>query len=332
MDDDAAELARAVGLSYGFDDDPGMTRRRCGRGFTYLDHEGRTIDASHRSRIEALAIPPAWTDVWISSDPDNHLLATGRDDAARKQYLYHEQWRAVRDEQKYTDLAQFATRLVRIRRRVAADLAGRHLTRERAIAAVVRLLDRTLVRIGNETYAAENDTFGLTTLESRHVRRHADRHVLSFNGKNGAAWEVAVDDARVRAVIDECRARREPQLFCFVTDDGVVDMTSAHVNEYLLAVAGPAATARTFRTWGGTVVAAEALARGDGELDAIDAAADALGNTRTVCRSCYVAPAVLAAGHDGRLDDAWRASRSGQWRTRAENATAKILTQSASSQ
>lgn len=328
MDDDAAELARAAGLNYGFDDDPGLTRRRCGRGFAYLDHDGRTIAEPQRACIEALAIPPAWTDVWISSDPDNHILATGRDDAGRKQYLYHERWRAVRDEQKYADLAQFATRLVRIRRRVAADLAGRHLTRDRAIAAVVRLLDRTLVRIGSETYAAENDTFGLTTLESRHVRRHADRHVLSFNGKNGAAWKVEVDDAATRAVIDECRARREPQLFCFVTDDGIVDMTAAHVNDYLLAVAGPAATARTFRTWGGTVMATEALARGDGELEAIDVAADALGNTRTVCRTCYVAPAVLAAGHDGRLNDVWRASRSGRWRSRAESATAKILSHS----
>ena len=325
MDDDAVELARAAGLDYGFDDEPGLTRRRRGRGFTYLDHRGRTIGESQRSRIEALAIPPAWTDVWISSDPDNHILATGRDDAGRKQYLYHERWRTVRDEQKYADLAEFATRLVRIRRRVAADLGGRHLTRERTIAAVVRLLDRTLVRIGNETYAAENDTFGLTTLESRHVRRHADRHVLSFDGKNGAAWEVEVDDGPTRAVIDECRARREPQLFCFVTDGGVVDLTSAQVNDYLLAVAGPAATARTFRTWGGSVVAAEMLALGEGELAAIDAAADVLGNTRAVCRSCYVAPAVLAAGHDGRLDEAWRASRGGRWRSRAESATAKIL-------
>ena len=325
MDDDAAELARSAGLGYGFDDEPGLTRRRRGKGFTYLDHLGRPMSDAERARLEALVIPPAWTDVWISPDPDNHLVATGRDDAGRKQYLYHERWREVRDEQKYAGLTVFADRLIEVRRRVARDLTDDGLTRRRVVAGVVRLLDRALVRVGNEQYAAENDTFGLTTLESRHVRRHGDHHVLSFDGKNGTAWRVEVDDAATRAVIDECRAKRRPQLFCFASDGDIVDVTSAHVNEYLTDLAGPATTARTFRTWGGTVVAAEALANGAEELEAIDAAAEALGNTRTVCRTCYVAPAVLAAASEGRLQDAWRASRSGRWRTRAENATAKVL-------
>jgi DNA topoisomerase I len=325
MDDEAAELARSAGLYYDFDDGPGHTRRRRGRGFSYLDHSGRVLPDGERARIEALVIPPAWTDVWISPEPDNHIVATGRDDAGRKQYLYHERWREARDEQKYANLNAFATRLVDIRQRVAADLERGELTRERAVAAVVRLLDQTLARVGNERYAAENDTFGLTTLESRHVRRADEHHVLSFDGKNGTAWKVAVNDPATRAVLDECRRRRAPQLFCFDGDEGLVDVTSNHVNDYLADVAGRTATARTFRTWGGTVVAAEALARGADELEAIDVAADALGNTRTVCRTCYVAPAVLEAARDTRLESAWRSSRNGQWRSRAECAVAKIL-------
>ena len=161
--DEAAELARSAGLDYSFDDEPGLARRRRGRGFSYHDDRGRPLPDRERARIEGLAIPPAWTDVWISRTPDNHILATGRDDAGRKQYLYHPRWREVRDEQKYAELAGFAAHLADIRRRVAVDLAADGLTRERVVAAVVRLLDRTLVRIGNEQYAAENDTFGLTT-------------------------------------------------------------------------------------------------------------------------------------------------------------------------
>lgn len=325
MDDDAAELARSAGLNYDFDDEPGLTRRRRGRGFSYLDRDGRVLPERERARIEALAIPPAWTDVWISPEPDNHIVATGRDDAGRKQYLYHERWREVRDEQKYSDLSTFADHLVEIRRRVAADLDGDELTRERSVAAVVRLLDQTLARVGNERYAAENNTFGLTTLEPRHVRRRGDHHVLSFDGKNGAAWKMAVVDPATRAVLDECRGRRASQLFCFDADNGIVDVTSAHVNDYLAELAGPTASARTFRTWGGTVAAAEALARGADDVEAIDAAADALGNTRTVCRTCYVAPTVLEAALDGRLDRAWRSSRSGRWCSRAEGAVAKVL-------
>ena len=325
MDDEAAELARSAGLRYDFDDEPGLTRRRRGRGFSYLDQHGRMLSDRERERVEALAIPPAWTDVWISPHPDNHIVATGRDDADRKQYLYHERWREARDEQKYDDLSTFAASLVDIRRHVADDLVEDTLTRDRVVAAVVRLLDRSFVRIGNERYAAENDTFGLTTLEPRHVRRCGDHHVLSFDGKNGAAWNVTVDDRATCVVIDECRERRASQLFCFDTDDGVADVTSADVNDYLLDLAGPTATARTFRTWGGTVVAGEALARGSDEVEAIDAAADVLGNTRTVCRACYVAPTVLDAAGDGRLAEAWRSSRNGRWRSRVESAVAKVL-------
>lgn len=325
MNDDAEELARSAGLDYDFDDAPGLSRRRRGRGFSYQNSAGRRLAVGQQRRVEALAIPPAWTDVWISPNPDNHILATGRDDAGRKQYLYHPRWREMRDERKYDELADFANSLVAIRRRVAAELDGDELTRLRAVAAVVRLLDRTLARVGNERYAAENETFGLTTLERRHVRRCGDHHVLSFVGKNGSDWLVTVDDPAAGAVIDECRARRTEQLFCFDGADGPVDVTAGHVNEYLAAVAGSNVTARTFRTWGGTVLATEALADGADELGAIDLAAEALGNTRTVCRNCYVAPAVLAAAESGALDEAWRASRAGPWRSRAESATAKLL-------
>jgi DNA topoisomerase-1 len=326
------DAARRAGLRYGVDDGPGIRRRRCGRGFTYRDVDGGPVDDSTRRRVEQMAIPPAWTSVWISPDPDNHLQATGIDDKGRKQYRYHDRWRTARDEAKFDGLVEFGDALGEIRRRVALDLQGSHLGRDRAAAAVVRLLDTTLIRVGSERYASENETFGATTLEPAHVRRTGTGCRLEFVGKSGIEHLVEVTDPSVVAVITESARLRQPQLFCFV-DDGIVrDLNATHVNQYLADTAGACATAKTFRTWGATVRAVDHLGRSDTDgpparrlLAAIDAAAASLGNTRAVCRSSYVAPAVARAVESGALDDAWSSSRSGRWRSRAEHATTKIL-------
>lgn len=332
--DDAPAVAEAAGLHYADDESPGITRRRRGTGFSYVTPGGATLGGAERERIEMLAIPPAWSEVWISPNPDNHLLATGRDDRGRKQYLYHERWREVRDLQKFLLLDEFAHQLVEMRRAVAADISGRGLTRARVTAAVVRLLDTTLIRVGSERYAADNDTYGATTLEPRHVRRTGTTVELSFTGKGEVERFLTVSDREVATVVAECADQAQPQLFCFADGQGgVSDLTAEHVNEYLTALAGTVASAKTFRTWGGSVVAAHALASGehgaDGEVDpklaAVDRAAEALGNTRAVCRACYVAPQVLDAFDSGAIDEAWGSSRNGRWRSRAESTVAKLF-------
>ncbi|MDW3213341.1 MAG: hypothetical protein R8G01_05040 [Ilumatobacteraceae bacterium] len=331
-DTDVGSIAAAAGLRYTSDEAPGISRRRRGTGFSYHGPRGGAISDTVRARIDELAVPPAWTDVWISPDPDGHLLATGRDDRDRKQYLYHERWREVRDEQKFERLVGFADGLIDLRKEVAADLRRRTLDERRVVAAVIHLLDRTLIRIGNERYAAENETFGLTTLEPEHVRGDGPVRTFEFVGKGGSDWQVEVSERRVVSVIDACLGLGQPQLFAFRGADGrVIDVTADHVNERLRSIGGPDATAKTFRTWGGTVVAVETLAQHGAEvldetalIGAVDAAAEALGNTRAVCRACYVAPRVF--DRTDRLDDAWRSSRSSRWRTRAESATVKLLT------
>ena len=332
-DDDWEAVAKSAGLRYTSDTEPGIARRRCGRGFTYRADVGSGPDDSTRLRIDGLAIPPAWRSVWISTDPESHLQATGLDDRDRKQYLYHERWREVRDETKFVRLIEFADALPEIRKHVAADLATRRLTRTRSIAAVVRLLDTSLMRVGTERYAAENETFGATTLESRHVSRVDQTFRLDFVGKGAIEHSVEVDDSELSAVISESLALDQPRLFCFASDDGALyDINSGHVNDYLADIAGSGATAKTFRTWGATAIAVRSLATARSDtapeqefLTAVDAAAEALGNTRAVCRNCYVAPAIAAAAESGALADAWASSRRGRWRDRAENTTAKLL-------
>ncbi len=332
-DDDWEAVAEAAGLRYTSDAEPGIARRRCGRGFAYRGADGSVPDDATSRRIADLAIPPAWRSVWISTHPDSHLQATGLDDKDRKQYRYHERWREIRDETKFAQLTDFADALTEIRKRVTADLATNGLTRSRSIAAVVRLLDTSLIRVGNDQYAAENETFGATTLESRHVSRINQSFRLDFVGKGSIERSVSVEDDQLVAVISEALAMNQPQLFCFADDDGELhDVTSGHVNDYLSDTVGPRATAKTFRTWGATAIAVRTLAMANGGmtpqqefLAAVDAAAEALGNTRAVCRSCYVAPTIAAAAESGALAEAWASSRGGRWRNRAESATAKLL-------
>ena len=307
------EAAREAGLHYTSDTRPGIRRRRAGKGFSYVDTDGRAIrDRTSLQRIRRLAIPPAWTDVWISPDPLGHIQATGRDARGRKQYRYHERWREVRDEDKYGRMLDFAKALPRIRARTSADLAMPGLPREKVLAAVVRLLEKTLIRVGNEEYARENSSFGLTTLRNRHVKVSGSRIGFRFRGKSGIEHEVKIVDRRLARVIDRCSDLPGQELFQFIGDDGEPrPVDSADVNAYLREISGDDFTAKDFRTWAGTVLAARALR----ELEAVDNEAQAkknvvraietvakrLGNTRAICRKCYVHPAIIDAYLEGTM-------------------------------
>ena len=307
------ESAREAGLRYVSDEMPGITRRRAGRGFTYRNPDGSKVtNAADLRRIKAFAIPPAWTDVWICPSPNGHIQATGRDDRNRKQYRYHPKWREVRDAAKYDRMLAFAAALPAIRERVDADLRRHGLPRERVLATVVRLLETTLIRIGNEEYVKENHSFGLTTMRSRHVDVEGSEIIFTFKGKSGIRHEVEVTDRRLARVISQMEELPGQELFQYVDDDGERHtISSEDVNDYLREITGEPFTAKDFRTWAGTLIAAEALAEFK-EIDsgaeankhviaAIDTVAKRLGNTRAVCRACYIHPAVIDAYLDGAL-------------------------------
>jgi DNA topoisomerase-1 len=312
---DPAEAAHEAGLVYTTDDEPGIRRVRKGRGFEYVGPDGRRVrDARTLDRIRALAIPPAWEHVWISTRPSGHLQATGRDARGRKQHRYHARWREVRDADKFDRMATFARVLPRIRRRVARDLRRRGLPREKVVATIVRLLETTYARVGNEEYAQQNGSFGLTTLRNRHVEVNGSRVRFLFKGKSGREVSVGVADRRVAAVIKRCEELPGQLLFQYVDDSNERRaVTSDDVNEYLRQASRVDVTAKDFRTWAGTVLAAKALRELGGfeseteakrkVLEAIDAVARRLGHTRAVCRKSYVHPDVIAmymgdrAGH-----------------------------------
>jgi len=311
---------RKRGLVYTTDAAPGFSRHRRGPGFSYRHTSGRTLrQTSHLARIRALAIPPAWTNVWICPRPDGHLQATGRDARGRKQYRYHPQWTALTHETKYSRLVSFATALPALRRRVAADLSARGLPRSKVLALIAHLLERTMIRVGNREYRRANGSFGLTTLLDRHVQIEGDSIRFRFRGKGGKLHDVALADPRVARLVRNCQELPGSQLFQYVDAEGQrQDVGSADVNEYLRSVMGEAFTAKDFRTWAGTVLAAEALrevapspSRTGAERDvvtAIEAVSGVLGNTRAVCRRCYVHPAIIETFLDGGLERALRAS------------------------
>lgn len=330
---DPREAARAAELRYVEEDDPGITRRRRGRGLSYALGGQSVTSASDRERIARLAVPPAWTDVWICPDDDGHIQATGRDDAGRKQYRYHDRWQVIRDLDKFTQLAIFGARLPTLRRQVALDLDRQGLPQERVLALVVRLLDQTLIRIGSPQYATR-ESFGLTTLESRHVEIEGSDIVFAFAGKSGVEHQLAVADRKLASLIERCDEQSGDQLFVYVDGGETQAIRSDDVNDYLRAIAGPDVTARDFRTWGGSVAVARHLAPLDPHdgcsadqvvLEAIDEAASLLGNTRAVCRSSYVHPEIVTAFKDGRLRKAWRSSRRTPRMLREERTTLRIL-------
>lgn len=304
--------AEAAGLVYVSGDEPGVRRIRRGKGFSYRRPDGTTVPRGpERDRIEQLAIPPAWTDVWICPDPAGHLQATGRDDRGRKQYRYHDRWREIRDATKFHQLEAFGRRLPAVRERVDAGLRKRTHCRERALALMVGLLDASLVRVGSRAYERENDTYGLTTIGSEHVEVNSRRVRLAFASKGGQDREIEVRDRRLARHVAGCLERDGGALFSYETDGGLECAVHADdVNDWLHDVTGDSFSAKYFRTWGGTVVAAAALWRGSSDgpdvdgavLTAMDAAAERLGNTRAVARQSYVHPKVPAAYRAGQLE------------------------------
>jgi DNA topoisomerase-1 len=313
---DGRASAQAAGLRYSTDGRPGITRRRAGRGWSYRRPDGAPVgDATTLRRIRALAIPPAWTDVWICPDPVGHLQATGRDARGRKQYRYHARWRSGRDDAKFERLIDFARVLPRIRERCEADLAKPGLAREKVLAAVVRLLETTLIRVGNDEYARLNRSFGLTTLRSRHARVTGTQVLFRFRGKSGRQHEVGLRDRRLAAIVRRCQELPGQELFQYEGEDGAPhDIASDDVNEYLREISGADITAKDFRTWAGTVLAYRALRAldpGDDDrtarrnvVEAVRFTSDRLGNTPAVARRSYVHPAVLEAYLEGALGSA----------------------------
>jgi DNA topoisomerase-1 len=314
--DDPELHAEEAGLRYISDEVPGVRRRRAGKGFAYIGPSGaRITDQDRIAWFKRLAIPPAWTGVWISPIQRGHIQATGRDARGRKQYRYHPRWREVRDAAKYGRLIEFARALPRIRRRTERDLRRRGLPREKVLALVVRLLETTLIRIGNEEYARENRSFGLATLRDRHVQGNGSTLRFTFKGKSGKEHEVPVRDRRLARLVREVQELPGQQLFQYVDADGKrQSIGSGDVNDYLREVSGDDFTAKDFRTWAGTVAASMALAdfieidddagRKKAVVDAIEAVARQLGNTPTVCRACYVHPDVIDAYLDGTMVEA----------------------------
>ncbi len=309
--EEALTSAREAGLTYVTDERPGIRRQRAGKGFRYIDAAGRTVrDAEVLARIRKLAIPPAWTEVWICPTASGHLQATGHDARGRKQYRYHERWRAVRDENKFGRLVDFAHALPTIRRKVAADLRLTGLPREKVLAAVVRLLETTFIRVGNERYARENGSFGLTTMRTRHVRIRGERIAFDFRGKSGVKHHIELEDARLARVIQRCLDLPGYELFQYVDEEGEArSIGSADVNEYLKGLTGHDYTAKDFRTWAGTVLAVLALKACECPRSetharrllkaAIADVAQQLGNTIAVCRKCYIHPRVLDVFMEG---------------------------------
>jgi DNA topoisomerase I len=300
--------ARAAGLRYVADATPGISRQRAGAGFRYLSTNGTAVrDKATLARIKALAIPPAWGKVWICPREDGHLQATGRDARGRKQYRYHPRWREMRDETKYGRMLAFSRALPKIRRRVSQDLTLAGLPRDKVLATVVRLLETTRMRVGNEEYARDNDSFGLTTLRVRQVRVQGSTMQFRFRGKSGVWHQFALSDRRLATIVRRMRDLPGYELFQYLDEQGETRaVDSADVNDYLKAVAGDEFTSKDFRTWAGTVLAAEALHQfGKGGLQrAIEHVAKQLGNTKAVCRKCYIHPRVIEACVDGSLAEA----------------------------
>jgi DNA topoisomerase-1 len=310
---DPIDSARIAQLRYVSDDRPGIRRKKRGDGFAYFDAGGKPLrEKMAIARIRRLAIPPAWTDVWISPYDNGHLQATGRDARGRKQYRYHARWREVRDENKFTKMVHFARALPHIRRRVERDLKSSGLSRRRILATVVRLLETTLIRVGNDEYARANDSYGLTTMRDKQVEVNGSQVHFKFRGKSGKWHTVKLADRRLSRIVGHCQDLPGQELFQYFDDDNVQrDVTSQDVNDYLREIAGEEFTAKDFRTWAGTVLAAMALQefeRFDSKTQrkrnivrAIERVAERLGNTPSVCKKCYVHPAILESYLDGSM-------------------------------
>jgi DNA topoisomerase-1 len=336
---ESVEAAEDAGLRYVTDDQSGFSRQRKGEEFEYLDQKGKPIrDEQRLLRIKRLAIPPAWTEVWICPSSNGHIQATGRDARRRKQYRYHERWREIRDENKYDRLVNFGKALPKIRKRLKRDLALKGLPREKVLATIVQLLERSFIRVGNEEYARENKSFGLTSMQDRHVDVKGSKLRYRFRGKSGRQHEVDVTDRRIARIVSNLQDLPGQSLFQYVDDEGKVrDITSQNVNEYLREITGEDFTAKDFRTWSGTVLAAIALnAAGEFETkkqakanikNAIEAVAKVLGNTPAISRQCYIHPAILETYLNGDSIDGLKQETAKEL---AQSAVLKLLQGSSS--
>jgi DNA topoisomerase I len=307
------ESARAVGLRYVTDEIPGFGRKKKGKYFDYLDEKGRRLTSpAHLARIKSLVIPPAWKEVWICPFENGHLQATGRDARGRKQHRYHPRWREVRDETKYVRMIAFAKSLPRIRKKIQQDLKLPGLPKNKVLATIVKLLEVSLIRVGNEEYARDNKSYGLTTLQDRHAKIRGGKVKFKFRGKSGKDHDIDIEDRNLARIVKSCQDLPGQDLFQYFDETGKQqDVKSDDVNEYLRAIVGEEFTAKDFRTWAGTVLAAMALQEFEkvgnqrqarkNILRAIEAVSERLGNTPSVCRKCYVHPAVLDSYMDGTL-------------------------------
>ncbi len=310
---DPRDAAETAGLAYVSDEGPGIRRRKSGKGFTYSGPDGRRIDdRATLDRIRKLAIPPAYTDVWICPRPNGHIQATGRDAKGRKQYRYHPAFREVRESTKYEHMIEFAKGLPAIRRTIDEHMSLRGLPREKVLATVVHLLENTLIRVGNADYAKQNKSYGLTTLRDPHVKVDGGELRFQFKGKSGKTWRLSVRDRRIARIVKACQDLPGQDLFQYLDENGEQQsVTSADVNAYLKEITGRDITAKDFRTWAGTVLAAMALSEFeafDSEVkakknirSAIEKVSARLGNTPTICRKCYVHPEVFSCYLDGAL-------------------------------
>jgi len=307
------ETAEAVSLRYCNDAEPGFRRVLSGKLFDYKTATGAQLrDEKHLARIRALVIPPAWTDVWIAPHADCHIQVTGRDVRGRKQYRYHERWTACRDEVKFTNLTDFARTLPKLRRTIDKDLRKRGLPRDKVVATIVWLLDNVMIRVGNASYARDNKSFGLTTLRDRHADISGSTLRLAFKGKSGKEWNVKVSDRRIARIVKDAQDLPGQQLFQYVGDDGQRHgISSNDVNAYIRDRGGEAFSSKHFRTWGGTVLAAALFGGADvpeskiginrSRNEIVDAVARQLGNTRAVCRKCYIHPRIFERWEEGHL-------------------------------
>jgi DNA topoisomerase-1 len=312
IDPESIAAAKDAGLRHVNDDDPGIARRPTGDGLAYFGVDGTKLrDKAALARIKALVVPPAWTDVWICADPRGHIQATGRDVRGRKQYRYHAKWRETRDTAKFGHMAAFGRALPAIRAAVDKDLGRRDLSRERVLATVVRLLEQTLVRIGNDEYARTNKSFGLTTLRNRHLKADGAALVLDFRGKSGVRHRARIGDRRIATIVRRLRELPGQRLFQYEDDGVIYQIGSSDVNDYLRAVSGEDITAKDFRTWAATLAAAQQLAAADPPLSEVEAkrqlvacvkdTARLLGNTPAVCRKAYIHPQVFTGWRAGAL-------------------------------
>ena len=310
---DPRDAAEQAGLRYVSDEKPGIQRKKVGRWFTYVDAKGAKVkDERTLNRIRSLAIPPAWTDVWICPVANGHIQATGRDARGRKQYRYHQDFREIRESAKFEHITEFARLLPTIRRKISEHMSLRGLPREKVLATTVHLLEATLIRVGNDDYAKQNNSYGLTTLRDQHVAVNGSELRFRFQGKSGKVWRLKVKDRRVAKIVKACQDLPGQELLQYIDEDGEQqDVTSGDVNAYLREITGRDITAKDFRTWAGTVLAAVALR----EFEAFDSNAKAkrnvraaiervasrLGNTPTICRKCYVHPEIVEAYVNGSL-------------------------------